>query len=629
MTSAPEPSDDSELTQQLIARVVDGESIDWAALAFSSVPADVRERLRLVQVLDEMSALIANADDAGVDADAAVEDDDALETWGRYRLDEPIGEGAFGRVYRGWDPHLQIPVAIKILHRRYADEVLQEELLREARALAQIRHPNVVRVLGVEIHEGRFGLCMEFVQGETLEAFVDREGLRSEGDVTAMAKDLCSGLDAVHASQFVHRDIKARNVMREPSGRVVLMDLGARSSLVHGAEQDTRKVGTPYYMAPELFRGEPASTASDVYALGVLFVFLLTKRYPVEAATYEGLEQAHAEGRRELLGDLRADLPVKFARTIDRALAAEPAARYQGAGEFLLALERLVKPSPLPARIARGLIAIMAVVAAMAGMGLLSSAAFNRTLERSDFASESLLDWLAVGLQGSVLPTVFFAIALLSLGAASSLRSWAVARPGPAALDTRLYGVLARVGLANPHNLARLNLLFSAAAIAFIWWLHAPLLDAVQSFASTAPAARLAALAPPSETHTTYMDFRELLTRLIIVAAGVWYLVAQRCAVRGTTLTTATKCAAVATMLLLVGTLQLPYKLVNRSQFPVYEWRGQTCYATGERSSELLLFCPGLTEGRNRVVQRSDTQLRRTDRQNESVFTVFAPSLTP
>ena len=621
MTAAGEPHG-GDLTQDLIARVVEGDSIDWAALAFSSVPADVRERLRLVQVLDEMSALIAQQEED--EPDPAPAGDAALTTWGRYRLDEPIGEGAFGRVYRGWDPHLQIPVAIKILHRQFADEVLQEELLREARALAQIRHPNVVRVLGVEIHEGRFGLCMEFVQGETLEAFVGREGLRSEGEVTALAKDLCSGLDAVHASQFVHRDIKARNVMREPSGRVVLMDLGARSSLVPGAEQQTREVGTPYYMAPELFRHEPASKASDVYALGVLFVFLLTKRYPVEAPTYDELKRAHEEGRRQLAGELRGDLPVKFARTIDKALAPEPPARYQSAGEFLLALERLVKPSSLPERITRGLVAIATIPAVMAGMGLLSSEAFNRTLGRADFASESLLDWLIVGLRSSVLPTVFFAIALLSLGAVSSLRSWAVAWPGPAALDTRIYGALARIGLANPHNLARLNVVLSAAAIAFVWWHHAPLLDAVQSFASTAPAERLAVLAPPTAENTTYMDFRELLTRLIIVTAGVWYLVAQRCAARGLTLTTGTKCAAVATMLLLVGTLQLPYKLVTQSQFPVYEWRGQTCYAIGERGIELLLFCPQLTDGRNRVVPRTSPDLRRSEQSNESIFTAFA-----
>jgi hypothetical protein len=77
-------------------------------------------------------------------------------------------------------------------------------------------------------------------------------------------------------------------------------------------------------------------------------------------------------------------------------------------------------------------------------------------------------------------------------------------------------------------------------------------------------------------------------------------------------------------MLLLVGTLQLPYKLVTQSQFPVYEWRGQTCYAIGERGIELLLFCPQLTDGRNRVVPRTSPDLRRSEQSNESIFTAFA-----
>jgi hypothetical protein len=122
-----------------------------------------------------------------------------------------------------------------------------------------------------------------------------------------------------------------------------------------------------------------------------------------------------------------------------------------------------------------------------------------------------------------------------------------------------------------------------------------------------------------------HSEFRMRLIGLIIIAAGGWYLVIQRCARRGTTLLPGVKLGGVATMLLLVGTLQLPYRLIFDSRFPVYQWRQQECYATGERADALLLFCPHLTGGRNRIVPRSAPDLTPTERAAESIFTAFSP----
>src|SRR5205823_10188238 len=112
-------------------------------------------------------------------AAGAAENDGRIETWGRYRLIEKVGEGNFGSVYRAWDPELEREVAIKILHPRVTDSQLRERLLREGRALAKVRDTHVVSVFGVESHGDRVGLCMEFVRGETLEAALNTHGTLS------------------------------------------------------------------------------------------------------------------------------------------------------------------------------------------------------------------------------------------------------------------------------------------------------------------------------------------------------------------------------------------------------------------------------------------------------------------
>ena len=133
----------------------------------------------------------------------------AVETWGRYRLVEKVGEGSFGSVYRAWDSELEREVAVKILHPRVANSQLKSRLLREGRALAKVRHPNVVSVLGVESHGDRVGLCMEFVRGETLATVLGRRGAFNAREAALIGEDVCRALAAVHRAGFVHRDVKA------------------------------------------------------------------------------------------------------------------------------------------------------------------------------------------------------------------------------------------------------------------------------------------------------------------------------------------------------------------------------------------------------------------------------------
>jgi hypothetical protein len=406
-------------------QVSDREPVDWAAADSAALSLNDSAALELLRVLDGIAhahlMLQEGVDDPPMTADApavAAEASAPAERtvghWGRYRLDEQVGRGAFGSVWRAWDPELEMPVAIKILHHRAGDAQLQALLLKEGRALAQIRHPNVVRVLNVENHGGELGLVMEYLRGETLDAMVTAQGTLNDREASVIVEDVCRALAAVHAFGFLHRDVKARNILRERAGRIVLMDFGSGLSK-QLALMERHAVGTPLYMAPEVLNGQPASIASDVYSVGVLLFYLVTRRYPFEAASLEELEAAHAAGTRASVLELRPDLPLSFTRVVDRALAIDPRQRYASATALMQALLHAREERPGWRRIAaRAVLATAAAGGLVTLAGMLTTAAFNLTLRRTAFVQPSVLEWLEYGGRSLFLP---FVVALLGVGA--------------------------------------------------------------------------------------------------------------------------------------------------------------------------------------------------------------------
>ncbi len=152
---------------------------------------------------------------------------DGSRLWGSFKLRELVGRGSFGEVYRAWDPDLQREVGLKLLVPRPSQtEAPFEEVLREARALAAVRHPNILPVYGVDRHEGRVGFWTDFVHGKTLAALVREQGPFGYREAALTGQDVCKALSAVHRAGLLHRDIKAENVMREEGGRILLMDFG-------------------------------------------------------------------------------------------------------------------------------------------------------------------------------------------------------------------------------------------------------------------------------------------------------------------------------------------------------------------------------------------------------------------
>ncbi len=259
----------------------------------------------------------------------------AAATWGSFSLMARVGSGGFGEVYRAWDPHLQREVALKLLLPGVATgEAEYEAMLREARALASVRHPNIVPVYGIDRHDGRVGFWTDFVRGKTLSVLVGEQGTFGARETALIGLDVARALSAVHRAGMLHRDIKAENVMREEGGRILLMDFGL-TALEQG---QTNIAGTPNYMAPELFEGSRATVATDIYAMGVLLYFLVAGDYPARLSGLTTREALDSFPVRRPLMDLRPDLPESLLRTVSTAMELDPAKRFTSAGQLAGAL---------------------------------------------------------------------------------------------------------------------------------------------------------------------------------------------------------------------------------------------------------------------------------------------------
>jgi serine/threonine protein kinase len=342
----PEPALDA-----LIESVADGRPIDWQILEAAAVDDRARRRLRQLKLVAAIAEVHSSLpDDVADEAVDSFEPATGHTRWGHLSLLDKIGEGGFGEVFHARDPWLDRDVALKLLKAAGPSDPATSRVLREARTLARIRHPNVVTVYGADRHDARGGMWMELVRGRTLADLLEKHGAFSAREAASVCVDLCRALAAIHAAGLVHRDIKAQNVMREDGGRIVLMDLGNGRAI--RAANDRGKpdlTGTPLYLAPELFDGTPANERSDLYSLGVLLYHLVTDSYPVQAATLDDLEEAHRAGRGVRLRDARPDLPGVFVRVVDRAIAKDPLERHASAGELEADLMRAFAEGALTA----------------------------------------------------------------------------------------------------------------------------------------------------------------------------------------------------------------------------------------------------------------------------------------
>jgi len=308
---------------------------------------------------------------------------------GRYVITSLLGAGGMGVVHAAYDPDLDRKLALKLLRpERYPSARASRLLLREAQALARLAHPNVVAIHDVGTHAGRVWLAMEFVSGQTLRAWLAAQP-RSWREIVDVLVAAGRGIAAAHDRGLLHRDIKPDNIMIDGDGRVRVMDFGlaratadpddveptpaaSRPAIDTRAELSLTELGslagTPAYMAPELFLGQPADPRSDQFSFCVTLWELLHGERPFVADSERTLATAIVEGRRRVVPGQRR-LPAWLRRTCERGLASDPRDRWPSIDALLDELAR--------ARIAvrrRGL----GVALGLCGLALAGAAGWQR-----------------------------------------------------------------------------------------------------------------------------------------------------------------------------------------------------------------------------------------------------------
>jgi len=316
-----------------------------------------------------------------------------------YRIVRLLGEGGMGEVYLAEHTYTGQKVAIKAVNPMLMRDLnVRRRFLEEGRVMASLDHPNIVTLHAFFEEGGRFFLVMQYVEGETLEALLERE--RKAGRKLAVDRvlDLAQGIlegmayAHAHAAPVVHRDIKPANILLDKTGRPVITDFGIAKAM--GREKLTQTlgvVGTCEYMSPEQVTGAPVTPASDVYSAGIMFYRMLSGQVPFPQTSDTGIEvmDGHRHGQPPALGTLRPDCPERVVQWVEQALAKAPEERHRDGGLMLAGLSASGPRRSTPAAsdpdpevasappgrgrmglfIAIGLVALLAVALAVVKMG--------------------------------------------------------------------------------------------------------------------------------------------------------------------------------------------------------------------------------------------------------------------
>lgn len=303
----------------------------------------------------------------------------------RYQVQEPIGKGGAGQVYRAWDTQLSRWVALKRLHGGLNAEGQQEEhIFQEATTMATLQHPNIVTLFDFGADEQGPFVIMELLEGENLDEVIAR-GVFPLAEFAQLARQALEGLIAAHHVGLIHRDLKPGNVMLTwlPSGafQVKILDFGLAKFIsapqLQTVHQDGTMLGSVFVMAPEQFNRQPLDARTDLYALGCLLYYTLAGQFPFRGETIQDVMIAHLQHHVENLETIRRDLPAALCRWVMRLICAEPSHRYGSANEALKVLNEIigqestsvVRPPSIPARSHSWGLIVGLVAVALAGGG--------------------------------------------------------------------------------------------------------------------------------------------------------------------------------------------------------------------------------------------------------------------
>lgn len=272
----------------------------------------------------------------------------------RYQLLEQLGTGGMSNVYRARDLMLERNVAIKILHENYSkDQAFQDRFRQEARAAANLSHPNIVTVHDFGFDFGQLYIVMEYVPGKDLKSILRQRGRYTVEEAIPLIVQACAGIGYAHRAGLVHCDVKPHNMIVMPDSRLKVTDFGIARALSTILPDERADVvwGSPQYFSPEQAVGEPPSPASDVYSLGIVLYEILTGALPFNAPTSEELARMHLEDQPIPVSEYIPDVPPALEQIVMKVLSKEPAARFRTAdqlGRVLLKFGTQREETPAP-----------------------------------------------------------------------------------------------------------------------------------------------------------------------------------------------------------------------------------------------------------------------------------------
>jgi serine/threonine protein kinase/HAMP domain-containing protein len=325
------------------------DEIGDLAHAFGTMVEELREKDRLVQYLRTGAAATEVVSDGKRDGQALLATGRLFA--GRYEIQESLGAGGMGVVYRAFDRQVGETLAIKAIRPDVGqlDPILLERFKQELRLARRITHRNVVRTFDLGEADGIYYITMEYVRGTTVSALIKEAGRLDVAAALTIGKQVCRALEVAHEAGIVHRDIKPQNLLVDPSGFLKVTDFGI--ARLAGAQTDGKAltvegmiVGTPAYMAPEQLLGEAVDGRTDIYATGAVLFECVTGRRVFESSGTVALVAHHLrqeESDPTNPAELNPEVPESFGRTIVKALARKPEARWPSAAEFLHALEQV------------------------------------------------------------------------------------------------------------------------------------------------------------------------------------------------------------------------------------------------------------------------------------------------
>jgi eukaryotic-like serine/threonine-protein kinase len=259
---------------------------------------------------------------------------------GRYRILRRIGSGGMADVYCAEDSHLGRQVAIKVLHRRFAqDQEFVERFRREAKSAAGLNHPNVVGVFDRGEHEGTYYIAMEFLTGRTLKDIVTAEAPLPQDQVIDIGTQILEAAGFAHRHGVIHRDFKPHNVIVDEQGHAKVTDFGIARAGASEMTETGSIMGTAQYLSPEQAQGHAVTATSDIYSIGVMLYEMLAGRLPFEGDSAVAVALKHLSEAPAPISQWRPDVHPALEAVVMAALAKDPAQRWQSAEDLAAALE--------------------------------------------------------------------------------------------------------------------------------------------------------------------------------------------------------------------------------------------------------------------------------------------------